>query len=261
MTRFIESRHNPSIKDALMIKERKREGYLLIEGEHTIEMAYTSGFKIKKVFFSKNYRNSDLLRKLAGMAETIEITERLMSLLSDTEHPQGLVAIVTYEASTLDTLSIREEPLLIICDGIRDPGNLGTIIRTSDAAGADAVIILPGTCDPFMQKVIRASAGSIFNIPIVFSARDHLIKWLKSRKVTIIVTVPSGKRTIYDLNMRGPIALVFGNEARGVSGELLAEAQEIVSIPILGRAESLNVAVAASVCIYEVVRQRYSMST
>lgn len=256
MIRFIESRQNPLIKEALRIKERKEKDLLLIEGEHAIEMACTSRFGIKRVFFSRNYKNLAFLRRLAKVAEIIETTERLISLLSDTEHPQGIVAVVTYESPPLDILSLRESPLLVICDGIQDPGNLGTIIRTSDAAGADAVIILSGTCDPFMQKVIRASAGSIFNIPLVFSGWEHLEGWLSSRDIRLIVTVPSAEKRIYEIDLRNPVALAFGNEARGVSGELLKRADVVAGIPILGRAESLNVAVAASICLYEAVRQR-----
>lgn len=256
MSRFIESRQNPLIKEAMRIKDRKEKGYLLIEGEHAIEMACTSRFKIIRVFFSKNYKNSKFLKRLSKGAEIIETSEKIISALSETEHPQGIVAVSTYETSRLEDLPLEKEPLLVVCDRIQDPGNLGTIIRTADAAGASGIIILPGTCDPLMPKVIRSSAGSIFNILVVFSQLIPLEIFLKTKKIRLIVTIPSSEKTIYDLDLRGPVAFVFGNEARGVSPELIRAADELVSIPLIGKAESLNVSVAASICIYEAVRQR-----
>lgn len=255
--RFISSRHNPLIKDAFRIKKRSYRDLLLIEGEHAIEMARASRFRIIRVFFSSKYRNSVFLKKLSRDSEVIETTERIISALSDTEHPQGIIAIANYEEIDLDFLPLRSY-LLIVCDEIQDPGNLGNIIRTSDAAGADAVIVLPGTCDPLMQKVIRASAGSIFNIPVIFSERDRLKNWIRERKIRLIVTSPRSNRAVYDLDLNSPVALAFGNEARGVSNELLNDAEAVVSIPIIGKAESLNVSVAASICLYEAVRQRIS---
>lgn len=256
MVRFVESRQNPLIKEALRIKDRKEKGYLLIEGEHAIEMAYASRFRIIRVFFSKNYKNSAFLKKLSKGAEIIETSERIISALSDTEHPQGIVAISTYETSRLEDLPLKKEPLLVVCDRIQDPGNLGTIIRTADAAGASGIIVLPGTCDPFMPKVIRSSAGSIFNIFIVFSQLTPLLRFLKTKEIRLFVTVPSGRKTIYEIDLRGPLAFVFGNEARGVSPELIGAADELASIPLIGKAESLNVSVAASISLYEAVRQR-----
>lgn len=256
--RFISSRDNPLIKQALKIKARKSKNYLIVEGEHPIEMARASLFKIIRVFFSRKYKNTTFLRRLSMDTEVIETREGIISTLSDTENPQGIIAIATYETFPLNSLSLKSG-LLVICDEIQDPGNLGTIIRTADAVGADAVIILPRTCDPFIQKVIRASAGSIFNIPVVFSDEGEIKVWLKQRGIRLIVTAQRSNKTIYDLNMKDPVAFVFGNEARGVSEELLCFADEIVNIPILGKAESLNVSVAAAVCLYEAVRQRIAV--
>lgn len=256
MVRFVESRQNPLIKEAFRIKDRKEKGYLLIEGEHAIEMACASRFRIIRVFFSKNYKNPSFIKRLSKSAETIETSERIISALSDTEHPQGIVAISTYETTRLEDLSLEKDPLLVVCDRIQDPGNLGTIIRTADSAGASGIIVLPGTCDPFMPKVIRSSAGSIFNISLVFSQRIPLLRFLKTKKIRLIVTTTSAEKTIYDLDLRGPAAFAFGNEARGVSPELIGAADELASIPIIGKAESLNVSVAASISLYEAVRQR-----
>jgi len=258
VSRFITSRHNPLIKEAMRIKDRKERGLLLIDGEHCLEMAHASGIRIKRIFFSKGYRNLRFLRELSKEAELIETTGGIISILSDTVSPQGVVGIAEYRTSDIDNIQRRDAPVLMVCDRIGDPGNLGTMIRTADAAGIDAVIILPGTCDPFMQKVIRASAGSIFNIPLVFTSIDYLLKWLKERRLHLIVTSLKAEKTIFETDLTKGVALVFGNEAMGVSSELIAAADEIVRIPIIGKAESLNVATAASICLYESLRQLLS---
>lgn len=261
MVKIIESRKNPLIKEAWRIKERKEKDYILIEGDHAIEMARASRLRLVRVFFSKRYRNPHFIKELSKETEIIETTEEIISFLSDTKSPQGIVAIGDIKSliQGLNTLTMRkiyESPLVVICDAIQDPGNLGTIIRTADAAGADAVIIMPGTCDPFMPKVLRASAGSIFNIPLLFSDIEGITSWLRDKGIRLIITSPSGGKRIYDVDLKIPVAFVFGNEARGVRAGLKNRADKIVNIPIMGKAESLNVSVAASVCLYEAVRQR-----
>ncbi|MDO9288788.1 MAG: RNA methyltransferase, partial [Thermodesulfovibrionales bacterium] len=147
-------------------------------------------------------------------------------------------------------------PLIVIVEGVQEPGNLGTIIRTADAAGADAVIILEGTCDAFSQKTIRATAGSIFNIPIVYAETDKLLEWLKAKKISLAATSLDAKKSIFNTDLKKPLAFVFGNEAHGVSAEIKKNADVILKIPIFGKAESLNVSASAAICLYEAVRQR-----
>ncbi|MBI5212745.1 MAG: RNA methyltransferase, partial [Nitrospirae bacterium] len=169
--------------------------------------------------------------------------------------PQGIIAVVSYESIGLNEISFRDIPFLVVCDGIQDPGNLGTIIRASDAAGADAVIILPGTCDAFMQKTIRATAGSLFNIPIIHAEPQMLFDFIDSRNIEMYAADVHAKTSIYEADFKKPAAVAFGNEAHGVSGKMLKKARGL-KIPIIGKAESLNVAMSASICLYEIVRQR-----
>ena len=147
-------------------------------------------------------------------------------------------------------------PLLVVSDGIQDPGNLGTIIRTADAAGADGVVILPGTCDVYMQKTIRATAGSLFNIPVTHAAVDELLDWLRAHKINLAVTASGAEKSFFEADLNKPVAFVFGNEAQGVQEDLKRAADMVLSVPIYGKAESLNVAASAAVCLYEAVRQR-----
>lgn len=260
----ITSPSNPKIKEALSIKKRRYrygEKAFIIEGPHLVEMALASGSQIKQAFFtdefSKKKEWQKLLRLISGKTgEIYNVKDNILNELADTETPQGILAIASYKPKKLDEIMFRNSPFIVMIDGVQEPGNLGAIIRTSDAAGADAVIILKGTCDPFMQKTIRATAGSIFNIPIIHSDTNKLLDWLVSKKIDIIATSPDAEKSIFDADLRGSFAFVFGNEAHGVSREIRKNADIILKIPIMGKAESLNVGASAAVCLYETLRQR-----
>jgi len=261
----VTSLSNPHIKEALKIRERKigRHHDLLIEGPHLVEMALASHTDIKKVFFTvgAQVKSAELFKRISGTdAELFETTERMIAHLSDTETPQSIAAIASFKFYDLGELSLRVNPLMVICDGIQDPGNLGTIIRTADAAGADAVILLPETCDPLLPKVVRATAGSVFTIPLVFAEPGVLLQWLKIKAISLFVTDVNASRSIYEADLRKPLAFALGNEAKGVNESLRKEGEVFVKIPLLGRAESLNVATSAAICLYETVRQRGARS-
>jgi TrmH family RNA methyltransferase len=262
--RKLESLRNPTVREAIKVKEERSlykgatapgERAFLIEGPHLLEMALGAGAGIGKVFYTEKFKDKDLLGRLAQKgAAVFEITERILLRLSDTETPQGIVAVTSCAPSSLDEIKIGG--FIAVCDGVQDPGNLGTIIRTADASGAGAVVLLPGTCDAFMPKTLRASAGSVFNIPIVYEEREALIGKLKGMKMKLAVTLPDAKKSIYEADLSVPVAFVFGNETAGVSPELREASELRLRIPIRGRAESLNVAAASAVCLYEAMRQR-----
>jgi TrmH family RNA methyltransferase len=261
----ITSLSNPHIQEALKIRDRKisRRHDMLIEGPHLIEMALASHTDIRKVFFTDRCqaKSAGLFTQLSHTAaEFIETTEHVLAHLSDTETPQGITAIAAFKPRELGELSLSLNPLVVVCDSVQDPGNLGTIIRTADAAGADAIFLLPGTCDPLLPKVVRATAGSVFTIPFVFAESGALIQWLKEKAITLFVTDVNASRSIYETDLRKPLAFALGNEARGVNESLRREGEVFVKIPIPGRAESLNVATSAAICLYEAVRQREARS-
>ena len=260
----ITSASNPKIKEALDIKNKRskyKHAAFIVEGPHLIEMALASGHQIKEVFFTSAFSakkdGQKILREIRKKTdELFEVTEQIMNKLADTETPQGIIATASYAEKNLEEIRFKSVPLIVAVDGVQEPGNLGAIIRTSDAAGADAVIILKGTCDVFMQKTIRATAGSIFNIPIIYAGTDKFLEWLKSNGIMLIATVLDSDKSIFDTGLKKPIAFVFGNEAHGVSNEIKRKADLILKIPIYGKAESLNVSASAAVCLYEAVRQR-----
>lgn len=256
----ITSAANQHIKDIVQIREKRakfRHTAFLVEGPHLVEMALNARVHIKEVFATEAFINTkehqDMLRKITGTV--FEVPEQVLKKITDTETPQGIVAVAGYEPSTLDTLSLKANPLLVVLDAIQDPGNLGTIIRTADAAAADAVILLPGSCDVFMPKVIRATAGSIFNLPLIYTEPASLVDWLRKKKIRLVVTAADAGKTIFESDLSGNIAIAFGNEAHGISDHLRKAADLFLNIPILGKAESLNVATSAAICLYEAVRQ------
>ncbi|MEK6672924.1 MAG: RNA methyltransferase [Nitrospirota bacterium] len=262
---IITSASNLKVREVLEVRnKRSRQRHnnaFLIEGPHLLEMAANADCIIRHVFFSESFiKKRDgqrLLKRLfeAG-ADIFMAKEHVMSKLAETETPQGILAVASYAPIDLNALTLRGKPLIVVTEGVQDPGNLGTIIRTSDAAGADAVVILPGTCDPFMPKSLRATAGSIFNLPVIFSEADDLIGWLRKKGISLFVTDIGADKSIFNSDLHGPLALAFGNEAQGVSQRLRDTADMLIRIPIIGRAESLNVAASAAICLYETVRQR-----
>jgi RNA methyltransferase, TrmH family len=263
----ITSLSNPLVGKAVDARLGRRgagQNIFLAEGPHLVGMAASSGFPIEEIFYTGSFieteAGADLLDQLsctqAPAKAIVEVTEKILARISDTESPQGIVALVSYAPVALGDLLLKGEQLMAACDGIQDPGNLGTIIRVADAAGADAVVVLPGTCDPFSPKVVRATAGSIFNIPVIIAGRSDFTDYLSSRNIKLIVTDIRARKSLYQSDLTGPSAFAFGNEARGVSESLIGKAAESIRIPIRGKAESLNVAAAAAVCLYEAVRQR-----
>lgn len=198
----------------------------------------------------------------ASGAELLETADYVLSDLADTKTPQGLVALIAKPWYELDLLLRgRGIPLVLVLDGIQDPGNLGTIIRTADACGLLGVITLEGTVDLFHPKVVRASAGALFHLPTfgdVSAARA--VEFLAGTGFQTFMADPDGSQSLYECDFTRPTALFVGNESRGC-GELLREAADrVVFIPMPGQAESLNVGVAASLFVYEAVRQRLKSS-
>ena len=233
----------------------------LVEGPHLLEMAANRGIQISEIFvteaFMSKKEHQEFLRRMDRVTgEIFEVTDQVMGRITETGTPQGITAVVSCQPVNPGELVLQRTALIVVIDGIQDPGNLGTIIRTADAAGADVIFLLPGTCDAFMPKVIRATAGSIFNVPLVSTDADVLMAWLREKKIALAITVVDAEEDIYSSDLSMPLAIAFGNEARGVSSRLRKAADLSLRIPIFGKAESLNVATSSAVCLYEVVRQR-----
>lgn len=180
----------------------------------------------------------------------------LFDSVSDTMNPQGILAVMGMKKKSLEGAEIRDG-ILVILDGVRDPGNMGTIIRTADAAGCAGIIVSEGCVDLYNPKVLRSTMGSVFHLPILHcSSAAEAVDLCRKKGFMVCAAHMEGSVSIYDADLSGNVAFVIGSEAEGVSGDVMDKSDMLVRIPMAGRAESLNAAVAAAVIIYEAVRQR-----
>lgn len=265
MRERIESAANKKIKLAASLAQRKRrqkEGKFVAEGVRLVEMAAASDWTIDFALFTseleQDERGAKLLTSLEAKCPVCEVSAPLFKKASGTETPQGILAVVRMNHAELDTFAESDNPFYVILDGVQDPGNAGTIIRTADAAGADGIIFLTGCVDVFDAKTVRAAMGSLFHIAVVTNVnRAELLDFTTKKGLKLYATaLDDTAKTIYETDLTGDTAVVFGNEGNGVSEELL-HASQSVYIPMYGGAESLNVNASAAIVLYEAVRQRH----
>ena len=184
------------------------------------------------------------------------VTEPVIKKIADTDNPQGILAVCRMQQVKLESLFASGEMLLVL-DRVGDPGNVGTILRTADAAGIGGVVLLEGCVDVYAPKTVRSTMGSLFHIPVFTGAKEELfVKAAKRAGYELLVTSLEGADNLYKANLRGRIAFVMGNEANGVTQSLMAAADKRVYIPMAGRAESLNVAMAAGIVMFEALRRK-----
>ena len=253
----IESSKNPALKPLLQPKHAP-EGSFPIEGPNLLEAALEGGrIALGAVFVTARglERHYALIERASAIApELYEIPEHVMERITSTETPQGLIALCTLKAWGIEDLDLNAP--IVVLDSLGDPGNVGTIIRTAEAAGAGGVIVLPGTADPYSPKALRASAGSALRVPVVRMEHADDLSKLGAGGFRLLLAEPRGGVPLYEADLQAPVGLVFGNEAHGAGEVTKFMASGSVSLPLMGRAESLNVAAAASVVLYEALRQR-----
>ncbi len=266
MRSSIESIMNSKVKLAASLhqkKHREANGLFLVEGVRLAEMALDSGWSIVCGYYEASVltdeRISRLLINLEEVCPLYEVTNQVFRRMSETQTPQGVLLVMRMQetSSGLEELLKKETPLIAVLEDVRDPGNVGTILRTADAAGVDGVVLLGDSADVFSSKVIRASMGSFFHVPLVLHiSHEDFFRLMKKHELPLLAAaLDDSARIYYEQDFRGASVIAFGNEAGGLSAELLSRAADIY-IPIHGHAESLNVATAASVILYEAVRQR-----
>ncbi len=255
---MITSSHNPKLQHVRGLlsqrKDRKSAQEFVIEGVRLAEEALTSGWLPKLVLHTAELspRGQELLGKFHEAGCEVEgITPALLNSLSGTESPQGILAVLP-----MCELPIPAEPtFLLIADAIRDPGNLGTLLRSAAAAGVQGVILAPGTTDAFAPKVVRSAMGAHFRLPI--RGLDWIaISALCKPRLQVLLAEAGGGTPAWQVDLRQPLALIVGGEAEGASGAALDLADACITIPMPGRSESLNAAMAGSILLFEIVRQR-----
>ena len=239
---------------------RAELGLFLAEGPQAVREALTLENCVREVFAVPGAaaQHPEIHEASAGLPWHL-VDEAALASLAETVHPQGLVAVCRAVDRPLDDLLDARPRLLAVCADVRDPGNAGTVIRCADAAGADGVVLTGSSVDPFNGKTVRATAGSLFHLPLAVGGdpRD-VVRRLREAGLTVLAADGAGETDLDEAEERGlldrPTAWLFGNEAWGLPADLAALADHRVAIPIHGRAESLNLATAAAVCLYSSAR-------
>jgi RNA methyltransferase, TrmH family len=267
--RNIESKDNARLKElrkALGAPARGPGALVGIEGPKLIEEALRAGLRVKTIFIAQGDRVTDraseqILEALSLPRETeiLHLPKKLLDQALATETPQSIAALIEPPQWTWEHLlgSRRNSaPLVIVLASLQDPGNLGTILRSAEAFGATGVVSLPGTVSAWNAKAVRASAGSVFRVPLIAAEIDECIPRLHGAGLAIFAALSQGAQQAHSADLARPVALIIGNEGNGVPGALAARADSTITIPFPGPVESLNAAVAASVLLYEASRQR-----
>ncbi len=258
---MITSAHNPRIQAVRALlarrKERAAQGEFIVEGVRLAEEAFQAGWQPELVLIAPQL--SERGRSLVGLfsspgIEVEEISATLMSSLAETEAPQGLLAV--FRARSLPVP--EEMDFALVVDAVRDPGNLGTILRSALAAGVQAVYLAPGTVDVFAPKVLRAGMGAQFHLPVKAASWDEIRAVCRkpAAPLRLLLAEAGQGAALWQADLCQPVALIVGGEAEGATQAAGALADEIITIPMPGQVESLNAAVAASIILFEVVRQR-----
>src|SRR5215471_3134087 len=264
--RRIEGRHNALVKElrqAFAHAERTGSGECAIEGIRIVEEAIRSGLKFRAVFFRESAQNvaEKLLPQIGAHVETLLVPDSIFDGAVRRETPQGIAALVRLREFTLEDVLERLQlgPVMVVV-GLQDPGNLGTILRSAEAFGSAGVLLGEGTVSPFNSKVIRASAGSLFRIPLVsskaFGGLEAILPRFRAQSVRLIATSSHKGTPLDQARLTEPSAIFVGSEGSGLPRTLMAQVDELVAIPHAPHVESLNAGVAGSIVLYEAARQR-----
>jgi TrmH family RNA methyltransferase len=267
--RRIEGRHNPLVKQlrlAFSRAELTETGDCAIEGLRILEEAIRSGLRFSAVFFrdSSQDRAERLLPQIGAQVETLLLPDKLFDSLVPSESPQGVAALVRLKNFSLEDVTERLQlgPIIVLA-GLQDPGNLGTILRSSEAFGSAGIVLGEGTVSPFNSKVVRASAGSVFRLPIIHrhgksttAKLEEISEKLRTQDVRLLATSSHKGTPLDQADLKSPAAIFFGNEGSGLPRDMMAQMDESIAIPHAPQVESLNAAIAASIVLYEAARQR-----
>ncbi|HEX7949434.1 MAG TPA: RNA methyltransferase [Candidatus Limnocylindrales bacterium] len=260
---------NPRIKAAVGLRdrrERERTGLTLVDGAREVGRALAAGVAVVEVFVCESLlagpdarQGLDLLRNRDIPLQPV--SETVFAKLAFGQRAEGLVAVVRIPSTALDELRLPAAPLVVVVEGVEKPGNLGAVLRSADGAGADAVIAASPATDLFNPNAIRASAGTIFAVPLAAAPSGETLGWLAGRALRIVTALVDAEKAYTDADLTGPLALVLGAEAEGLSDAWRKPDVQAVRIPMLGVADSLNISVSAAILLYEARRQRNRSSS
>ncbi|WP_367716311.1 RNA methyltransferase [Nitratireductor sp. GISD-1A_MAKvit] len=259
----VTSLTNPIIKDIRALAQKKyrdREHAFIAEGQKLVRDAFDAGWTIRTLLYAKAGRGNEAVERLAARTVAagglvLIVSEKVMSAVTKRDNPQMVVGVFEQKTVKLETVNPAEGDVWVALDRVRDPGNLGTVLRTVDAVGAKGVILVGDCTDPFSFETVRATMGSIFAVPVVRASEEAFLAWRKGFSGRVVGTHLKGSvdyRTV-DYN-NAPVLLLMGNEQQGLPDQLAESCDTLVRIPQAGRADSLNLAVATGVMLYEIRR-------
>lgn len=263
---LINSPQNPRIKNAIKLRKQKRRTetqQTLVEGYREILRATESGWNFTEVYFCPELFLDPQADQLVASLQKKEVplfqcSKIAFKKMSYRDTPDGLIALSPLVGKTLEQLELPPNPLLLITENLEKPGNLGTILRTADATGVDAVIVCGHKTDLNNPNVIRASIGTLFFIPLAEATTQETIQWLEEKGIQSIAAIPSAKKNYTQVNLQKGTAIVVGAEDEGLTEPWFTNSTINVSIPMLGKNDSLNVSTAAAILLYEAIRQRHN---
>jgi TrmH family RNA methyltransferase len=267
MSNHLSSPHNPHFKDALKLEkrsERTRRRLTLVEGEREVSRALAAGIVPFEAYLCLELVDAQALGSVLAELQQLDaarrcqlftVTPDLFARLAVREESGGVVLVIPFLETTLDHLPRRDAPFFALIDRPEKPGNLGAILRTADAAGVDGVIVCGGV-DVHNPNVVRASLGTLFTVPVAEATAGEAIAWLRRQGIRLIAATPDAATPYTAIPLTGPVAIVMGSEAEGLGAAWLDAADDRVTIPMFGQADSLNLATATALLLYEVVRQR-----
>lgn len=260
----LASPSNPRVKAVARLRERRtREsaGLTVVDGAREVRRAIEAGAEVVEAFLCESLLGgSDARAALDALLQRgtplTSTTEAAFAKIAFGERVEGIVAVVRAPSTDLAALAVLADPLIVVVEDVEKPGNLGAILRSADGAGADALIAASPRTDLANPNVIRASAGTVFTVPLAAAPTPDVLAWLRARQVRIVAARVGGGRTYTDADLRGPLAIALGSEADGLSEAWQGADIEPIHLPMHGIADSLNVSVTAAVLLYEARRQR-----
>ena len=269
-TEQVTSAQNPKIRNLLLLQEKSRarreQGLFVVEGRRELQHCLEAGFTVRTVFVCPEVagerwpvgagHDANVIPGLTG--NLVEIPEALYRKVAYREGTEGVIAEVEVKERRLEDLVLPENPLVVVLEAVEKPGNLGAVLRSADAARADAVIVCDPLTDLWNPNLIRASLGGIFTVPTVAATSEETIAWLKAHGIRILTAQLQDSSWYYDVDMTVGTALVMGTESTGLTDIWRRAADAHIRIPMLGRLDSLNVSVSAAILLFEAVRQRNS---
>ncbi len=235
-------------------KNRQATGCVIVEGLPEIKRAMAANVPFEVIYLCRELIDVD--EGQFAHLNVIHISKDEFKKIAYGQKLKGILAICRPNQMTLQTVMLKENALVVVCEGVEKPGNLGTVIRSADGANVDCVINCDGKTDWFNQHVVRASIGAVFDVQTVDATKEETVAFLKEHGFKIVATSAKGKRDCFESDFRGKVALLMGSEDKGLSSMLKENADELIRIPIVGRSSSLNMAMSASILMYEAFRQR-----